>query len=470
MAFTFEKSNTCPGGRTPKRTARRCVMHIICQRVYFNEQGGQTLVKSSILTAWSLENGRLYWGYLQFVKDAFLQIGCLGVYICLMFSLEQYPLFQYTPDKARENSLHRSYLSLEQKLLYLHLSTAEIKELAEYCRRASIAATIAMDHGVSVEETPAGIYEFCIYVAENLPDQYEHFEKWSFENFKDVRFTTGEQILKIHQSIHQGQQVIINQQRMQRFIQAIAWWNKHPADSMFLQALWLRLIIQGIKPLNEKNQAYAAAAYNFFLKKNKYALNGLLFPNVEFKINSQPFMDATDALSFNWPAEPVSVQQAYEEYLGLMERHFQRINKRLKEIFRGSWNYEFLSPRSRNKLNYLFEMYASRGELNKMEELNDRQRKIFYKSIYEDELTNKELWIEFRCERKTIQRDFQKLLSLGLLRQTGKGAQVRYIFDLTSGKREEALEQLYYFQKQTPVYEKEEQELREEPQQQDLFS
>jgi DeoR/GlpR family transcriptional regulator of sugar metabolism len=80
-------------------------------------------------------------------------------------------------------------------------------------------------------------------------------------------------------------------------------------------------------------------------------------------------------------------------------------------------------------MNYVFERGYKLKEIDDSI-LNKRQKLIMYIIQHRGFISTKELVNEFDCNRKTIQRDFQLLLDLNLVKSIGAGAGLRYSINL----------------------------------------
>lgn len=104
---------------------------------------------------------------------------------------------------------------------------------------------------------------------------------------------------------------------------------------------------------------------------------------------------------------------------------YKATEKRLATIYHQQVEFEDLAPKQRNMVNYFFYV-AYKFEKTKNNALNPRQQEIMDLLHSRGFISTKDLSLQFRCNRKTIQRDFQDLLQMGLVRQMGQGAALRY--------------------------------------------
>jgi predicted HTH transcriptional regulator len=106
-----------------------------------------------------------------------------------------------------------------------------------------------------------------------------------------------------------------------------------------------------------------------------------------------------------------------------------RLKDLLRNYFRQQVDFDKLNPRQKNIMNYVFERGYKLKEIDDSI-LNKRQKLIMYIVQHRGFISTKELVNEFDCNRKTIQRDFQLLLDLGLVKSIGAGAGLRYCINL----------------------------------------
>lgn len=100
-------------------------------------------------------------------------------------------------------------------------------------------------------------------------------------------------------------------------------------------------------------------------------------------------------------------------------------NQELRETYWKHIEYEDLTARQRNMVNYFFDE-GFRYDKPEIRGMNERQEKILDILYQQHFISTKDLSLHFRCNRKTIQRDFNELLDLGVVRQMGQGAALRY--------------------------------------------
>jgi len=361
-----------------------------------------------------------------------------------MFQQESNLLLNSTADIERENYLEKYYQTLEKKILQLHLSVTEIKDLAENCYKAEYTAITSFEEITLEGNQLKHIVDFVNQISEKQQEDIVYFEEWVYKNIKELKFDNTDHILMMHQAIHQEKNVIIDVNKIQRFSKYISWW-KNIDCPIFVKASLLRIIVSTVKPLTEKNEAFAAAVYYFYLKKNNRILNSILFPNAAFHLY-KPQWNIALSETYNDEILGFDITALYQVCLDVWQFHLSEINLRLRDIYRKTWDFYEANPRIKNRLNYLYDKLIWHISAS-LEELNERQKIIFKKLIEEPDLCNKDLWLEFRCDRKTIQRDFIKMAQLGIVSTEGKGSALRYVLNYYSQEPINGLSHLYYYDK-----------------------
>lgn len=113
----------------------------------------------------------------------------------------------------------------------------------------------------------------------------------------------------------------------------------------------------------------------------------------------------------------------------------EKANEQVKEIYHEQIEFEDLPSRQRNMANYFFEE-GFKQEKPEVRNLNERQQKIMEWIYKERCVSTKDLSLNFRCNRKTIQRDFAELMDMHLVRALGNGAALRYTVNIRNREHE----------------------------------
>jgi Fic family protein len=203
-----------------------------------------------------------------------------------------------------------------------------------------------------------------------------------------------------------------------------------------VQSWILHFRIMSLPLFSEAKSKFAILLQNFWLKKHQMDMNGLLCLPHEIYINKQAY----DQIVINAiQGDENSLNEQIGFGLQLQQAQLGRLKELFKSYFRKQVDFEKLNPRQKNIMNYVFERGYKLKEIDDSV-LNKRQKLIMYIVQHRGFISTKELVNEFDCNRKTIQRDFQLLLDLGLVKSIGAGAGLRYCINLQE-KGNPALEQ-----------------------------
>lgn len=182
----------------------------------------------------------------------------------------------------------------------------------------------------------------------------------------------------------------------------------------------------GLPTLNRQS-VLARYLQGQFLRKHQLDAQGLLSMNLALMPHQKTFQRVAEKFRFKGAIELVKSDMNDLIMLGLQihQQALKEANKVLREIYHDHIEYEDMTPRQRNMVNFFFDEGYKLKKPN-MAGLNERQQKII-ELIFDNHFSStKDLSLIFRCNRKTIQRDFNELLEMGLVRQMGNGAALRY--------------------------------------------
>lgn len=194
-----------------------------------------------------------------------------------------------------------------------------------------------------------------------------------------------------------------------------------------LASWFVHFAILSSLPALKRHTVLARFGQYLYLKSQGLDALGLLGMNMAILPHQAMYKRAVDQFKFKVTADLLQSDMNNLVQLGL-DIHLQALqnaNLNLREQYQEAIEYEDLTPRQRNMVNYFFDegFHLTKPETS---HLNERQQKII-ELIYENHFSStKDLSLIFRCNRKTIQRDFTELLDMGMVRQMGNGAALRY--------------------------------------------
>ena len=203
-----------------------------------------------------------------------------------------------------------------------------------------------------------------------------------------------------------------------------------------IQSWMLHFKILTLPMFSESKNKFASLLQSFWLRKNDMDLNGLLSLEHELYIKKNEYL--TYFLEYK-NEENLSHEQHLNEQISfglkLHANQLTRLYQLLQTYFRKQVDYDKLTSRQKNIMNFVFERGYKLKEIDDSI-LNKRQKLIMYIIQHRGFVSTKELVSEFECNRKTIQRDFMHLLDLNLVKVIGQGSALKYSLNLDNHKKE----------------------------------
>ena len=197
-----------------------------------------------------------------------------------------------------------------------------------------------------------------------------------------------------------------------------------------VQSWILHFRIRTISIFSEANNKLASLLQQFWLSKNQMDLFGLL--SLEHELYLQK-IDYEQIIHLSKEGNQDSLNAQIEFGLQLHQSQLERLKDLFKSYFRKQVDFDKLNARQKNIMNYVFERGYRLKEIDDAI-LNKRQKLIMYIVQHRGFISTKELVNEFDCNRKTIQRDFQLLMDLNLVKSIGAGAGLRYCINLQENR------------------------------------
>lgn len=194
-----------------------------------------------------------------------------------------------------------------------------------------------------------------------------------------------------------------------------------------LQAWMLQFKMLSLPLFKEGKNRLSSLMFNFWLRKHNMNVFGLLSAEHDLYINKIQYLNFF--FEHHTGAE-IHLDDQMSFGLEIHMAQLAKIRMLLKSYFRKQIDFDKLNPRQKNIMNYVFERGYKLKEIDDAV-LNKRQKLIMYIVQHKGFVSTKDLVNEFDCNRKTIQRDFNLLLELGLVKSIGAGAGLRYCVNLS---------------------------------------
>lgn len=201
-----------------------------------------------------------------------------------------------------------------------------------------------------------------------------------------------------------------------------------------IQSWMLHFKILSLPFFNESKNKFASLMQSFWLRKNDMDLNGLLSLEHELYIKKNEYLTYFLENNKNNTNE-VHLNEQIAFGLKLHANQLTRLYQLLQTYFRKQVDYDKLTSRQKNIMNFVFERGYKLKEIDDSI-LNKRQKLIMYIIQHRGFVSTKELVTEFDCNRKTIQRDFVHLLDLNLVKVIGQGSALKYSLNLDNHKND----------------------------------
>ncbi len=196
----------------------------------------------------------------------------------------------------------------------------------------------------------------------------------------------------------------------------------------------LHFEILRIKPFGSDAPILARLMQNFWLAKHSLNMDGLLTLEHELFLNRSRYFELREQEEFSIENIKSKIEFGNE----IFHNNLVRVKQVLRQYFRKQVEYDDANPRQRNIMNYVFE-HGYKLKLYSHGLLNKRQELIMYIIHHKGFVSTKELTEEFGCNRKTIQRDFNDLLKMNMVRTIGNGSSLRYSVSIKAASGNEEL-------------------------------
>ncbi len=204
-----------------------------------------------------------------------------------------------------------------------------------------------------------------------------------------------------------------------------------------IQSWILHFKVLALPLFSEAKNKFASLLQNFWLRKHNMDLNGMLSLEHELYIQKNEYQSYF--YENRKPDAPANIDQHLNDKitfgLELHANQLTRLYQLLQSYFRKQIDYDKLTPRQKNIMNFVFQRGYKLKEIDDSI-LNKRQKLIMYIIQHRGFVSTKELVSEFECNRKTIQRDFVHLLELNLVKVIGQGSALKYSLNLDEHKHE----------------------------------
>lgn len=337
----------------------------------------------------------------------------------------------YTPDFERENRLQEYYAIIEKKIAFFSLSEVEITKLKTATTDIEATSILGLATEALHSQSPEDIYKFCRAIEENHSEQLTYFKEWQNAAFSSLKIRETKEVLQLISGLAKDNTGEIASDDLTDIESCYTQIKASSHKDIFTQSWMLRLTMQILQPFKNHTLSYPALVQLAYLHGNKKTFNGLTSFNLEVLSNKKEYEELIE------PFQNISIIDLSTADLSpllsfgydCMEAALKRVDDALRIIYRDKIDYSKKDARIRNLINFLYTQGVEYlAPLDS--DLNERQQKIVKYLFTKRYLGTKELSLSFRCDRKTIQRDFTKLLNSEIVRSTGNGSALKYCINL----------------------------------------
>ncbi len=208
----------------------------------------------------------------------------------------------------------------------------------------------------------------------------------------------------------------------------ITFSNQKKTQHPIIHALSVYLMFDIVQPFIVQNQALSLIYFNAIVNHYNKDLGAVLgFEKFMLKDwNTHKSIKLNSLFPLN-PKERLEEDQTafFENCFTLLIDSFAETEELLIENLKKSIKYSELPPIAKNSFNYFFEM-GFKKHYKSILALNDRQQAILRDVVFGRNVTTKQMVMKYRCDRKTVQRDFADLMEIGIVSFEGKTKTVNY--------------------------------------------
>ncbi len=279
---------------------------------------------------------------------------------------------------------------------------------------------------------PEDIYNFCLAIEEGYSPSVTHLEAWLSKNIKTLKPEHPETLLALVGGLTKNAGSEFSASLDIGGLRPCFSHILNPANGgVFTQSWMLRMLVQITRPFKNYPLSYPALVQSVFLKTKGITLRNLFTVNLA-AINQKSLLNEhTEALAGLTVGQlrDTDLTPLLEVGYTITEDSLQRVDGLLRQLYRQNAGYQKREPRMRNMLNFLYDEGLDVVGAHS-QEFNERQQQIIRYLFSKRYLGTKELTLDFKCDRKTIQRDFSKLLSTEVVRSIGNGSALKYCINL----------------------------------------
>ena len=208
----------------------------------------------------------------------------------------------------------------------------------------------------------------------------------------------------------------------------LKYLNSKRAIHPLLKSWSIYLLFDIVQPFMSFNQSLSLLVSNKLIGAEGFDFKGLYVwekqmlhdwnTHQSIKLNSLFPVNSKERLE-------ADVTAFFENCAGLCIDTLTDLEDLLLDELKLAVGYGDMNPHKKNSFNYLFN-HGFKLHYGAIDTLNDRQRSILRDVTLNRDVTTKKMVMEYRCDRKTIQRDFADMMDMGIIAQEGKTKTIIY--------------------------------------------
>lgn len=346
--------------------------------------------------------------------------------------------------------LERAIDLLAAKITYFELPEEALQELAEHCQ--SIRSICGLKHYETKFETE-NLQQILKELESFELDQSVEFNRrknadsWTYNYWGEFSIDKINQLIRIlagsGENIFGGDsssEYLISEQ--DSYFLALKNWVRQ-SDEHPLTKAWTIYLLTGFSDLKGIDCFnLAGLLLQNQLMNDGFDLGRILHPETDLRSN-EAWADRLYT-GIKHTDNIINIGEALDHCFEASLKHTQRLDRIFKNIYKNKINYSALNPRQRNYANYRWENGFEKFARNSRD-LNERQNFIIKYLLQNRFAFTKDLYLSFKCNRKTIQRDFSELLEKKIVRIVGNGAALRYTLNLRDSEIEDPKLAYYHY-------------------------
>lgn len=216
------------------------------------------------------------------------------------------------------------------------------------------------------------------------------------------------------------------------FLESLCSWLEQSNAKPWIEAWLLYLYLGLASPFDRSNLQLALIAARSHLKRNATLSPDLAQVEAELEKNWEAHLALAknDLFAHDFNLLINADHSQYLEHCLLMSQNaLHGLLTEHESLYKDQIDFKSLSPRAKNRVRYLFDIGFEK-HAKTLATLSDRQLRLTEQLALNGPVHTKPMFMLFKCDRKTIQRDFQVLMNTGIAYSRGKTKTTQYYLNM----------------------------------------